>query len=138
MFLFLFISQIWKNILFISMVYINECIDANTALKKIPSNLWVVCVGSISFQEISYAGKPQVVSRYILSNLWPISTKIKSSFLTLVVLILSFWWKLVMSQLYKMTSLYHNLARSFVIIFLITLHTPTFSLFNTMKFYLIS
>ncbi len=26
-------------------------------------------VGSISFQEISYAGKPQVVSSYILSNL---------------------------------------------------------------------
>jgi len=40
------------------------------SFKKIPSNLWVVRVGSISFQEISYAGKPQVVSRYILSNLW--------------------------------------------------------------------
>ncbi len=39
-------------------------------LKKILSNLWVVQVRSISFQEISYAGKPQVVSRYILSNLW--------------------------------------------------------------------
>ncbi len=39
-------------------------------LKKIPSNLWVVWVGSISFQETSYASKPQVVSRYILSNLW--------------------------------------------------------------------
>ena len=50
------------------MVYINECIDVNTAL-KIPSNLWVVRIGNISFQEISYAGKPQVVSRYILSNL---------------------------------------------------------------------
>jgi hypothetical protein len=48
--------------------YINECIDVNTAL-KIPSNLWVVRVGYISFQEISYAGKPQVVSSYILSNL---------------------------------------------------------------------
>ncbi len=40
------------------------------SFKKIPSNLWVVHVGSISFQEISYAGKPQVLSRYILSNLW--------------------------------------------------------------------
>ncbi len=38
--------------------------------KKIPSNLWVVCIGSNSFQEISHAGKPQIVSRYILSNLW--------------------------------------------------------------------
>ena len=37
--IFLFISQISKNIPFISMVYINECIDVNTALKKIPSNL---------------------------------------------------------------------------------------------------
>jgi len=50
-------------------VYINECIDVNTALKKNTSNLLVVRVGNISFQEISYAGKPQVVSRYILSNL---------------------------------------------------------------------
>jgi hypothetical protein len=41
----------------------------STQLKKIPSNLWVVRVGFISFQEISYAGKPQVVSRYILSTL---------------------------------------------------------------------
>jgi len=52
------------------MVYINECIDVNTALK----NSGNVRVGSISFQhsfqEISYAGKPQVVSRYIISNLW--------------------------------------------------------------------
>ncbi len=30
----LFISYIWKNIPFISMVYINECIDVNIALKK--------------------------------------------------------------------------------------------------------
>ncbi len=51
------------------MVYINECIDVNTALKN-PSNIWVVRVGSNSFQEISCAGKPQVVSSYILSNLW--------------------------------------------------------------------
>jgi hypothetical protein len=51
------------------MVYINECIDVNTALKNIPSNLWVVWVGSIIFQEISYAGKPQVVSRYFKSML---------------------------------------------------------------------
>ncbi len=50
------------------MVYINESIDVNTALKN-PSSLWVVCVGSNSFREISYAGKPQVVSSYILSNL---------------------------------------------------------------------
>ncbi len=52
------------------MVYINERIVVNRALKKIPSNLRVVRVGSNSFQGISYAGKPQVVSRYILSNLW--------------------------------------------------------------------
>ncbi len=51
------------------MVYFNECIDVNTALKN-PSNDWVVQVGCISFQEISYAGKLQVVSRYIFSNLW--------------------------------------------------------------------
>ncbi len=52
------------------MVYINECIDVNTGFKKIPSNQWVVWVGNIIFQEISYAGKHQVVSRYIISNLW--------------------------------------------------------------------
>ncbi len=52
------------------MVYINECIDVNTALKIIPSKLWVVRVGTNSFQEISYAGKSQVLSSYILSNLW--------------------------------------------------------------------
>ncbi len=40
------------------------------SFKKIPSNLWVVWVGYTSFQEISYAGKPQLVSKYILSNLW--------------------------------------------------------------------
>jgi hypothetical protein len=51
------------------MAYINECIDVNTALKNVPSNLSVVCVGSDSFQGISYAGKPQVVLA-ILSNLW--------------------------------------------------------------------
>jgi hypothetical protein len=48
---------------FISMICINECKDVKTAFKKIPSNLWVVRVGNISFQDISYAGKPQVVSR---------------------------------------------------------------------------
>jgi hypothetical protein len=42
----------------------------STQLKNIPSNLWVVRVGSNIFQGISYAGKPQVVSRYFLSNLW--------------------------------------------------------------------
>ncbi len=42
------------------MVYINECIDVNTALKRIPSNFLVVHVSPNSFQEISYAGKPQV------------------------------------------------------------------------------
>jgi len=42
----------------------------NAALKKFPSNLRVVREGPNSFQEISYAGKPQVVSRYILSTLW--------------------------------------------------------------------
>jgi hypothetical protein len=31
-------------------------------------------VGYISFQEISYGGKPQVVSSYILSNLWGLQT----------------------------------------------------------------
>jgi hypothetical protein len=40
------------------------------SLNKITSNRWVVCIESISLQEISYAGKPQVVSKYILSNLW--------------------------------------------------------------------
>jgi hypothetical protein len=44
------------------------------SFKKNPSNLWVVHVGSNSFLEISYAGKPQVVSRYILSNLWRVPT----------------------------------------------------------------
>ncbi len=39
------------------------------SFKKIPSNLLVVWVGYISAQEISYAGKHQVVSSYILSNL---------------------------------------------------------------------
>ncbi len=42
------------------------------SFKKFPSDLWVVHVGSNSFWEISCAGKPQVVSRYILSNLWEI------------------------------------------------------------------
>jgi len=32
------------------------------SFKKIPSKLWVVWVGYISFQEICYAGKPQVES----------------------------------------------------------------------------
>jgi hypothetical protein len=36
------------------------------SFNKIPSNLWVVRVGSNSFQGISFAAKPQVVSRYIL------------------------------------------------------------------------
>ncbi len=40
------------------------------SFKKNHSNLWVVHVGSNSFLEISYAGKPQAVSRYSLSNLW--------------------------------------------------------------------
>ncbi len=43
------------------------------------SNLCVVWVGNISFQEISYACKPQVVSRYILSNLWGIHTVANST-----------------------------------------------------------
>jgi hypothetical protein len=42
------------------MVYINEWIDVNTGFKKNPSNLWVVQVGSISFQEIYYVGKPRL------------------------------------------------------------------------------
>jgi len=40
------------------------------SFSKIPSNPWVVHLGSNIFQKNSYAGKPQVVSRYILSNLW--------------------------------------------------------------------
>jgi hypothetical protein len=44
------------------MVYINEHVDVNT-------DLLVVCVRSNSFQEISYAGKPQVVSRYSLKSM---------------------------------------------------------------------
>ncbi len=58
----------YLNVFVFVFVYINECIDVNTAL-KIPSNLCVVWVGYIGFQEISYAGKPQVVSSYILSDL---------------------------------------------------------------------
>ncbi len=54
------------------MVYINECIDVNTALKN-PSNLWVVWwvvhVGSDSFQGISYSIKPQVVSSYSFKSM---------------------------------------------------------------------
>jgi hypothetical protein len=57
------------NIPFISMVCINECIDVNTALKASLKSM-SYSVGNISFQEISHAGKPQDVSRYILSNLW--------------------------------------------------------------------
>jgi len=45
------------------MVYINECIDVNTDLKKKFLQI-SVSVGSNSFQGISYAGKPQVVSSY--------------------------------------------------------------------------
>ncbi len=37
------------------MVYINECIDVNAALKN-PLNVWVIRVGSNSFQGISYGG----------------------------------------------------------------------------------
>jgi hypothetical protein len=51
------------------MVYIDECIDVNTALKNVPSNLSVVCKGSDSFQGISYAGKLRLYLA-ILSNLW--------------------------------------------------------------------
>jgi hypothetical protein len=51
-------------------VYINECIDVNTAFKKFLQIYEFFWVGQISFQDISYAGKPQVVSSYILSNLW--------------------------------------------------------------------
>ena len=52
---------------FYALYWMHRC---QHSFKKIPSNLWVVWVGNISFQEIFYAGKPQVVSRYILSNLW--------------------------------------------------------------------
>ncbi len=55
-------------------------------LKKIPSNLWVVCIGSNSFQGISYVGKPRVVSRHFLSTLWfSLQTLIMTS---------NFWWVL--------------------------------------------
>jgi hypothetical protein len=55
------------------MVYINECIDVNTALKKktfksMSCFKQLVWVGYISFQEISYSGMLQVVSRFIISN----------------------------------------------------------------------
>ncbi len=62
-------SMNWKNIPFISMVYINECIDVNTAFKTNPSNLWVVCIGSSSFQGISYTDKPWVVSGYYFNSM---------------------------------------------------------------------
>jgi hypothetical protein len=39
------------------------------SFKKIPSNLWVVHVGSDSFQGIAYAGKPQVVSSYSFKSM---------------------------------------------------------------------
>jgi len=55
------------NIALISMVYINECIDVKTPLKKF-LQMYKFCIGSNSFQEISYAGKSQVLSSYILSN----------------------------------------------------------------------
>jgi hypothetical protein len=40
------------------------------SFKKIPSNLVVVCIGSNSFQGISYAGKPQVASSYSFKSMW--------------------------------------------------------------------
>ncbi len=45
----------------------NRC---QQSFKKIPSNLWVVCIGSNSFQGISYAGKPQVVSSYSFKSMF--------------------------------------------------------------------
>ncbi len=54
------------------MVYINKCIDVNTAWKKFLQIYEFFCKGSISFQEISYAGKPQVVSRYIFQIYDPV------------------------------------------------------------------
>jgi hypothetical protein len=41
------------------------------AARSVKQSIFLKClwVGYISFQEISYEGKPQVVSRYILSNL---------------------------------------------------------------------
>ncbi len=39
------------------------------SFNKIPSNLWVVHVGSNSFQGISYAGKPQVVFSYSFKSM---------------------------------------------------------------------
>ncbi len=71
-FLFLFYHRFER--IFLSFLW---SILMNAALKKFPSNLRVVREGPNSFQEISYAGKPQVVSRYILSNLrwWQCSEK---------------------------------------------------------------
>ncbi len=36
----------------------------STQLKKITSNLWVVCIGSNSFKGISYAVKPLYLDLY--------------------------------------------------------------------------
>ncbi len=48
------------------MVYINECIDVNKALEKF-LHIYELFVSDPTF---SYADKPQVVSIYILSNIW--------------------------------------------------------------------
>ncbi len=50
------------------MVYINKCLNVKT-IKKNPSNLCAVRIGSNSFQGISYAGKPQVVSSYSFKSM---------------------------------------------------------------------
>ncbi len=39
------------------------------SFKKIPSNQWVVRIGSNSFQGISYAGNSQVVSSYSFKSI---------------------------------------------------------------------
>ena len=57
-FVFVFIIDL-KEYSFISMAYINECIDVNIPL-KIPSNLRIVWIGLISFQEISYTASPRL------------------------------------------------------------------------------
>ncbi len=50
------------------MVYINEWIDVNTAL-KIPSNLWVVCVGSTIDPSVSKTF-PMLASRRLYLDIF--------------------------------------------------------------------
>jgi len=67
------------------------------SFKKIPSNLWVVCVGSNSFQGISYPGKPQVLSSYSFKYMtlhslpvWLMSWRVTFKTVWLMLSVLSF------------------------------------------------